>query len=40
MSFACCHFSVTVFNTFKGKTGDVVICEQITDPVRLFFYVL
>ena len=40
MSFACCHISFTVLNTFKGKTSDVVIFEQITDPFRPFFYVL
>ena len=37
MSFACCHISFTVLNTFKGKTSDVVIFEQITDPFRPFF---
>ena len=40
MSFACCHISFTVLNTFKGKTSDVVIFEQIADPFRPFFYVL
>ena len=40
MSFACCHISFTVLNTFKGKISDVVIFEQITDPFCPFFYVL